>query len=307
MFQLRAFTSTTKRVPRRSTAVALVAALALTASISASLPAAAGPPTPTGQEPPLIDKGKLKPDGPPVDDGFTEFCNLDNIFIPSSGPAQPYPSGIYATGLSGSVFEIRVDLRVMSHTYPDDLDVLLVGPTGARSLLMSDAGGSYDLTNDILHFLIGAPALPDNAQIAAGFYSPTDFEAGDTFPASAPAGPYGATLTNFTGTTPNGVWSLYVVDDAVDDSGSIYRGWCVQINTSTGATPTPTGTWRTSTPTNTPTRTLQGPRPGSPPGPIHPHHLPVQQPRQHHAYSNSAMCHPPIHFTFTLDAWYAGA
>ncbi|MFN9956450.1 MAG: proprotein convertase P-domain-containing protein, partial [bacterium] len=55
-------------------------------------------------------------------------------------------------GLNGTITDMSVTLEDISHTYPDDLDILLVGPTGAMVLLMSDAGGSWDLNNVTLTF-----------------------------------------------------------------------------------------------------------------------------------------------------------
>jgi hypothetical protein len=145
-------------------------------------------------------------------------------------PVSPYPSNVTVSGLGSSVNSVQVILNNVNHTWPDDLDILLVGPGGQKALLMSDAGGSNDLINVNLTFQDGAPALPDSAQITTGTYSPTDFEVGtDTFPAPAPAGPYGTLLSVFNGTNPNGTWSLYVVDDADQDGGSI-GGWCLLIN-----------------------------------------------------------------------------
>ncbi len=51
-------------------------------------------------------------------------------------------------------------------------------------------------------------------------------------PAPAPAAPYGSALSVFTGTNPNGTWSLYVADDAGVDIGSI-AGFTLLIGTST--------------------------------------------------------------------------
>jgi len=118
----------------------------------------------------------------------------------------------------------------MSHTYPDDLDILLVGPGGQKVLLMSDAGGGSDVNNITLTFDdAAASALADSAAIVAGTYKPTDFVTGDTFPSPAPAGPYGTTLSTFNGLNPNGTWSLYVLDDAASDSGSIAGGWSLKF------------------------------------------------------------------------------
>jgi subtilisin-like proprotein convertase family protein len=174
----------------------------------------------------------------PVGNTFASFTNAASITIPSSGPATPYPSTIAVSGLSGTITKITATLRKVNHTYPDDIDILLEGPAGQRILLMSDAGGSPDLVNVDLTFDDAATAsLPDETLIAAGTYKPTNYGAGDIFYAPAPAAPYGSALADFTGTNPNGTWSLYVIDDAGGDSGSIASGWSLSISTGANSPP----------------------------------------------------------------------
>ncbi|HCQ20978.1 MAG TPA: hypothetical protein DIU28_05840, partial [Anabaena sp. UBA12330] len=165
------------------------------------------------------------------------FTNPNNITIPSSGASNPYPSIINVSGLNGNITSLRVTLTNLSHTWPDDIDVLLVSPTGGKAILMSDVGGSSGLANVTLTFDPTATAnLPDVGQITSGSYKPTDFESGDLFNSPAPVGPYGTDFSVFNNTNPNGNWSLYVMDDLGGDSGSIAGGWSLLIGTST--TPT---------------------------------------------------------------------
>src|SRR5205823_7554770 len=59
------------------------------------------------------------------------FTNPAAITIPSGpGAASPYPSTINVSGFTGSVVKVTVTLNNISHTFPDDVDILLVGPTG---------------------------------------------------------------------------------------------------------------------------------------------------------------------------------
>lgn len=158
-------------------------------------------------------------------------CNLDPISIPSSGAATPYPSNILVSGLSNSVTGVRVYLYDMNHTWPDDIDILLVGPQGQNLIIMSDAGGSLDLVNVNLVFDDAASdPLPDNAQIVSGTYLPTNWGVGDPFPAPAPPPSAATQLAVFNGSNPNGTWSLFVVDDAAGDLGNINGGWCLAID-----------------------------------------------------------------------------
>jgi subtilisin-like proprotein convertase family protein len=44
--------------------------------------------------------------------------------------------------MSDIISKVVVKLKDLSHTYPDDLDILLVGPGGQTVLLMPDASGT---------------------------------------------------------------------------------------------------------------------------------------------------------------------
>ncbi len=174
------------------------------------------------------------------------FANAAAITIPgtgTSGPAAPYPSSIAVSGITGTVTKVTVTLKGISHTFPDDIDVLLVGPTGVKLILMSDVGGSADLTGETYKFDSTAAALlADGSLSPSGVYRPSNYGTGDTFGAPAPAGPYLSpapsgtdSLTAFNGLNPNGTWSLYVTDDVGGDIGAFASGWEVNITTSNGA------------------------------------------------------------------------
>ena len=116
------------------------------------------------------------------------------------------------------------------HTYPDDIDVLLVGPGGQNAILMSDAGGGITV-NDLSLTLDDAAAteLADEAPLGSGTFRPTNWVAGDTFPAPAPSPSGNVNLSVFNGTDPTGTWSLYVLDDAEQDQGTVANGWTLFI------------------------------------------------------------------------------
>lgn len=158
------------------------------------------------------------------------------VTIPSSGAVgqgTPYPSTIMVAGLTGRVRSMTVTLQGLTHTFADDLDILLVGPAGQKVMLMSDAGGSNDPAGDYV-FSDAAPAAMTSGAIPAGSYRPTDLQTGETLPAPAPAGPYGTLLSAFNGTDPNGAWSLYVFDDVSVFDGGALTSWKMDITTATG-------------------------------------------------------------------------
>lgn len=59
----------------------------------------------------------------------------------------------------------------------EDLDVLLIGPTGKYVTLMSDAGGGNSLDNVMLTFDDSSPQLPKDAKIVSGFIAHSIFYA----------------------------------------------------------------------------------------------------------------------------------
>src|SRR5947199_81355 len=82
----------------------------------------------------------------------------------------------------------------MAISCPDDIDILLVGPTGANALILSDVGGATAASNITLTLSDNSGAsLPDDGPLVSGTFKPTNIGAGDSFPSSAPV-PTGNTL-----------------------------------------------------------------------------------------------------------------
>lgn len=162
------------------------------------------------------------------------FTNGASLIIPDSGAASIFPSTINVTNVSGTIQKVTATLRGFSHSWPDDVDVLLVGPAGQKVMLLSDAGGGNARNGVTLTFDSSASAsAPDSGALSASSYKPTNIDSTtDNFPAPAPAGPFGSTLSSFNGSNPNGVWSLYIQDDGAMDSGSLTQGWVLSLTTS---------------------------------------------------------------------------
>jgi hypothetical protein len=95
---------------------------------------------------------------------------------------------------------------------------------------MCDAGDGNPINNAILTFSDAAPGLlPLTAPILAGVYKPSNYGPDDLMPTPAPLGPYQTNLSTFFTSDPNGPWSLYVVDDALMDTGTIAGGWSLTL------------------------------------------------------------------------------
>jgi len=168
------------------------------------------------------------------------FSNTAAISLPAgapgttSGNASPYPSAIAVSGITGLVTDVNVTLNNIGHTHPDDLDILLVSPSGDSTVLMSDACDGTDFEDFDWTFddEAGGP-MPDSPAGACTsfFYQPSSYDsASDTWPAAFP-GPHGTTMSRFDGENPIGTWYLYASDDAAGDSGDIEGGWSITITT----------------------------------------------------------------------------
>jgi uncharacterized repeat protein (TIGR01451 family) len=195
------------------------------------------------------------------------FASSGAITLADTGPATPYPSTILVSGVTTVVHHVTVTLTNVIHFSPDDLDLLLVGPLGQATLLMSDAGGANPAIRTTLTFDDGAlSALPDDAPLSSGTFRPTAYDpTSDDFPAPAPAGPFPTSLGLFSGLDPNGVWSLYATDDQVENPGGI-AGWSLNLfvldpNTdlAIAATRSPSVVVTSNSLTHTITVTNQGP------------------------------------------------
>jgi subtilisin-like proprotein convertase family protein len=175
------------------------------------------------------------------------FSNANAIVINDSlAPptvAALYPSSITVAGIAGElVTKATVTLYGFSHGFPSDVDILLIGPQGQKSIVMANAGGQnrYSVTNLNLTFDDdAASALPIYTQLVSGSFKPTNGYAAIgypnlpfEFPSPAPAGNSNSptALSVFKNTDPSGIWKLFVVDDVSGDSGTIVGGWSLTLS-----------------------------------------------------------------------------
>ncbi len=168
---------------------------------------------------------------PPVQQTFTQLLNTHvPIGGNTSGIASPYPNTLAVSGLPFGASVKSVTLGTYFHSLPDDVDVVLVSPTGQAVILMSDCGGNTPTTGQT-YVLDDAAAsnLADAAFNASGTYKPTNYDNADNWPAPGPlAAPTSTTLSTFTGNM-NGTWNLYAVDDNTGNIGVIST-WAITFN-----------------------------------------------------------------------------
>ena len=187
---------------------------------------------------------------------FTPQCSAAT-FTDAGGSGGTIPDGpsgaavhrtVVASGLAGSITVVSVTLTGFTHTFPDDLGFLLVGPDGTHNHeFWSDAGGFGPGVSGITVTVAdsGATLIPDNTTpVNNTTYRPADYlDAepnnffGPTFTISHPTGgnvPGTATFASvFNGLAGNGNWDLYVRDEGAGDVGS-FATWSVNITTSGG-------------------------------------------------------------------------
>ena len=191
------------------------------------------------------------------------MLTLNDATSTGSGPANPYPSTVNVSGLSAiAATGSHVTLTITNFSRPNgrsgDIDMLLVGPTGASLIFWSDVGTNAATAVDVSITLSDSASayLPASTALTSGTFKPTnEGTPQDSFPSPAPAGPYGnpggATVgagtdtfaTEFNGTNPNGTWSLYIVDDTLSpgSTGSI-ASWTLNIDAAPNVVPEPS-TW----------------------------------------------------------------
>ncbi|MEO7793995.1 MAG: hypothetical protein ABIV06_04420, partial [Thermoanaerobaculia bacterium] len=164
-------------------------------------------------------------------DNTVSFTNSAAITINDNAAGSPYPSTLTVSGIS-AYDRLTLDLRGFSHTFPDDVDVIVVAPTGVDAYVLSDVGGGTDVSGLDLTFDDAAGGPLTTAVIVAGTFKPSNLDTTtDAFPVGAPAGPYDATFAALSalGAAANGTWSLFVRDDVGTDAGSISNGWRLNV------------------------------------------------------------------------------
>ncbi len=168
------------------------------------------------------------------------FADTNLIRIRDFTTAVPYPSIIAVSTPEGVLSNVTVTLSRLSHTWPGDIDAIVVGPLGQKVMLMSDAG-TYSVVDETFTFDDAASQmLPESDWLVGGTFKPTDYvgydPTNDVFAAPAPAGPHGSQLAVFNGSDPNGTWSLFVRDDDGKDLGEIANGWKLGLRVLSTAT-----------------------------------------------------------------------
>jgi subtilisin-like proprotein convertase family protein len=152
------------------------------------------------------------------------------VTVPNA-KGSPYPGSINVFGANGHALDVNVKVT-LSHTWPDDLDLVLESPLEETVVLISDACGSGDLAGTTFTFNEqAASSLADGGPCSTGTFKPTNINDGtDTWETPGPGSPTSTSLGNFSG-DPNGTWRLFVVDDVPGEDGGTISSWSLEITT----------------------------------------------------------------------------
>jgi hypothetical protein len=168
------------------------------------------------------------------------FSNTLPIAINPQGNANPYPATINVQGLIGTVRTLSIRFNNFSHTFPSDVDAVLVGPGGQALIFMSDLG--FSPVSGLTLTFSDRGTAPPGEPLVSGTFLPYNPGVNDNFPFPGPGLTYSnpppngtATFAStFRGATANGLWRLFIVDDNALDAGSIAGGWSLTFTTSEG-------------------------------------------------------------------------
>lgn len=163
------------------------------------------------------------------------------LTIPTSGAtglSTPYPATAVVSGLPTSAVTVTKVTITGTHTWNNDMDVLLQSPSGQNVIIMSDCGNDTngeDFTGTY-NFVDGGALMVNTGGNVAGTYACTNLGGGggaiagvDQWPAPGPGtSPVASTLLSSFGGNMNGTWNLYVVDDTSIDGGSI-TAWSIEF------------------------------------------------------------------------------
>ena len=134
-------------------------------------------------------------------------------FVPSpaSGPAGPYPSSNLVSGISSYVAGVAVTVSNLQHSFPHDINLLLVGPGGQSAVLMSAAANysSAYIPVTITFDQNAATPVPATGSLVTGRYQPAEY--GSPVFTNVPnlSPPYNTSLSVFTGYS--GQWMVEFV------------------------------------------------------------------------------------------------
>lgn len=165
----------------------------------------------------------------------TQSTSGGTITVNDNSTATPSPSSLTVSGLIGRVQNLTVLVSGFKHSYPDDVGLLLQGPSTLQMQIFS--GGATASSVPGVNYTFDANAaiympfvFASGVAVPAGTYKPFDQYGSDRPMSQDPGDEPAFTLGEFNGVPANGVWKLFAQDFAVGDSGGI-GGWQLTFTT----------------------------------------------------------------------------
>jgi uncharacterized delta-60 repeat protein len=115
----------------------------------------------------------------------TSFASTNTIVILDNTNASPYPSTINVSGIGTTLIKATVTLNKLTHTYPHDIDALVVSPAGTNTLIMAHVGGGTNgnsVANITLTFDDAATNSLTQNRLTTSTNKPTQFYPVRNFP-----------------------------------------------------------------------------------------------------------------------------
>lgn len=135
--------------------------------------------------------------------------------------ASPYPS-VKNVASSTPITKVTVSITNLSHFFPKDVLVVLQGPTGLTCVLQAHAGNAPAVNVSYTFDDAGGSGPPAAGPLVNGaVYKPSSNGAYAPLPLPGPAQPHGNTLSVFNGTTPSGLWALWIIDTLAGSAGTL--------------------------------------------------------------------------------------
>jgi subtilisin-like proprotein convertase family protein len=134
-------------------------------------------------------------------------------------------SQVVVAGQVGAVTDVDVTLNGLVSEFPDDLDLLLVGPNGKAVMLMNDDCDAQPILTplSITFDDDAAVSAPPGDGCTAGPYFPAQNAAAVLKPAFH--APNARALSAFNGISPNGTWTLFAADHDAPDVSHVTGGF----------------------------------------------------------------------------------
>jgi subtilisin-like proprotein convertase family protein len=179
-------------------------------------------------------------------------------------------TSVTVAGTTGPITDVDLQLHGVDAVCGNDFDMMLVGPQGQKAMVWSDAADCDTLTGlEITLDDEAAQPLPISTMPTSGTYRPADDDSYsfdyDNIPGVSSGDGVGSALSAFDGTSANGTWTLYVVQDAPNTMGHLAGGWGLHVTTADGTAtgtpaPSPTPTTASSADSTAPRVTTSTPK-----------------------------------------------